>query len=219
MLYDGSTLPAAQGWFAFVPLPGTQSLNPGFVEVDTTQNLQAGFFRIEPLLSSSPGFRLDFDLRVVSEGHIKDDRAGLSLIAIDENKHGIELGFWSDQIFAQNLGFTHGEQMALDTTSALTSYSLIVLGDDYSLTANNAAGVKHLSGKTRFYNAPGLFGGDVPYKTAHALFIGDDTTSAAAKFDWHSMRVTSVPEPQPYLFGLVAAVFSILSLRARALPR
>jgi hypothetical protein len=193
VLYTGTALPASEGWFG--PLVTVPTLDPaGFVRLDTTASsaIQDGYGRLEPLLDSTPGFRLDFTAKLESETHSDTNRAGFSVIVTDQNKHGVEIGFWSDQVWAQKLGFTHDTFKTFNTT-ALTDYSLTIIGNTYKLSAG---GTTLLSGDTVFYDADGLpFAPDVPYRTPNILFFGDDTTSAAARFDLKSVSIVSVPEP------------------------
>jgi hypothetical protein len=216
VLYDGSSAPSSQGWSGPVLL--TPTLDPaGFVTLDTTpvSFVQDGFTRIEPLLKSSPGFRLDFTVRVDAESHVSDNRAGFSVIVTDGSKHGVEIGFWQQSIWAQQPGFLHDAQHeAAFDTGAMTPYSLTVLGGHYTLAAG---GKTLIAGDTVFYDAPGLLGGDFPYRTPHVLFFGDDTTSAAARFSLQRVVVTSVPEPSAALFS--AALLMLAGLWIQRRPR
>jgi hypothetical protein len=211
VLYTGSSTPASQGWFG--PLAGTQTLDPGgFVTLNTSASgpIQGGYGRIEPLLESSPGFRLDFTARVISEVHDRNDRAGFSLIVTDGAKHGIEIAFWEKQIWPQNVGFSHAasQEVAFDT-AAMTDYSLTVIGGHYQLNAN---GQKLFAGTTVFYDANGLvFAPDIPYRTPHVLFFGDDTTSASATFSLQSVTLTTVPEPG--ILAVLCAGLAVLTCR------
>jgi hypothetical protein len=99
-------------------------------------------------------------------------------------------------------------------TSAMTDYSLTVIGSHYELRAN---GNKLLDGGTVFYDAPGLLGSDFPYRTSHVLFFGDDTTSASAKFSLQSVELTTVPEPR--LLGLLCAGLALLAWTLRRSAR
>ncbi|MEO8629691.1 MAG: PEP-CTERM sorting domain-containing protein [Betaproteobacteria bacterium] len=195
VLYDGTTLPDGQGWTTFFT-GGTQTLDPaGFVAVNTTGNAlyQGGFGQQDALLNSATGFTLQFSSQVLQEAHsAANNRSGFSLIVTDQNAVGIEIGFWQDTVWAQNLGFTQGEMIAFDTTT-MTDYALTIVGDHYSLTAGDGAKAKTLSGSTRAYGAQP--GSPAIYDTAAALFFGDDTTSAAARFNLKSVSVIAVPEP------------------------
>jgi len=207
VLYTGSSTPGSQGWLG--PIAGAETVDPGgFVRLDTTASrfIQGGYGLIEPLLESSPGFRLDFTVRVDSEAHTRDDRAGFSVIVTDGAKHGIEIGFWPSLIWPQQLTFAHDptKQVGFDT-SAMTDYSLTVIGGHYQLSAG---GNELLAGNTVFYDAPGPLGSDFPYRTPHVLFFGDDTTSASAKFSLQSVELTAVPEPR--MFSLLCAGLALL---------
>jgi len=196
VLYDGAALPASEGWLSF-STGGPPTLGSGFVGLDTSSNpaIQGGYARLDQDLDSGTGFELSFAVQIVSEAHADNNRAGFSLIVMDDTRHGIELGFWQDHIWAQALGFTHAEDIAFDTTS-MTHYDLIVTGGSYRLIAGTGAAAITLSGATRFYDAPGLvFAPDFPYRTPNAIFLGDDTTSAAGSFDLASVSVQAVPEP------------------------
>jgi hypothetical protein len=212
VLYSGSSKPAAQGWLG--PFAGTETLDPGgFVTLDTPGALPAGYGRIEPLLESTPGFRLDFTAQLISETHGKPDRAGFSVIVTDGSKHGIEIGFWDGFVWPQMPGFFRDQSHTVPfDTATMTQYSLTVLGAHYQLVAG---GTQLLAGDTIFYDAPGFLGGDVPYRTAHALFFGDDTGSASAKFALQAIEITAVPEPRSALLLCSGMAMLVLALRPR----
>jgi hypothetical protein len=99
---------------------------------------------------------------------------------LSSDKRGIELGFWTDRIWAQEGGsgntlFTQAEYAPFDTQSARMPYALAVQGDIYMLSSN---GTPILSGKLRDYTAFN----DFPdfYKTPNLIFVGDDTRTASA---------------------------------------
>jgi hypothetical protein len=218
VLYDGSSLPMAQGWIAFVPVGG-ETQGGGYVNLNTGPSFQtqAGYGRGDPTLDSSAGFRLDFTAQLVSEDHGSNpDRAGFSVVVTDQAMHGIELAFWKDAIWAQDLNFVHGDEIAFDTT-AVTNYSLTVTGSRYSLVASNGASTELLSGDTVFYDADGLpfpFQ-NVPYRTASVLFFGDDTTSASASFNLAYVGLTPVPEAST----VTSMAFALAGLAALAWAR
>lgn len=138
-----------------------------------------------PSLSRATGYQLRFNLRVVSENHTNNDRAGFNVILLSEDLYGIEIAFWADEIWAQegNNGtpiFTHAEGIFYNTTNALTSYELTVISSTYLLAAN---GTPLLSGSLRQYTdwvPPSAFLPD-PYEQPNQLFLGDDTSSAGAE--------------------------------------
>jgi len=153
-------------------------------QVPNTQT--SGYAYVRPdqqTLDASAGFTIGFTAKVNSETHTSNDRAGFSVIALTNGATplGIELGFWTNQVFAQNVGFTHGENSAgFNPTSGLIAYQLHMSGSGYSLTAN---GKDILDGPLRDYTAfsggpPGNTG--FPYNQKNLLFFGDDTSEAGA---------------------------------------
>lgn len=204
ILYDGSlgTTPDQQGW-SFAQLPwgqATQSASGGATTIDTTQasGNQAGYTPVNPsALDRQTGYVVSVELRVLSENHDgTPDRAGFSLIVLSSDQRGIELGFWPGEVWAQNTGFTHGERAGYDTTQPGVRYDLTVQGDNYSLVANQQP---LLTGALRQYSTGLLID---PYQIPNLLFLGDDTTSAAAQVEIRRVAVGAVPEPNAT--GLVA---------------
>lgn len=227
VLYDATagTLPASQGWLAFITNGGSSSQNyvsGQGVRLVTDNAAQAGYFNKNPLtntfingghpvLTRSVGFSLSFDLLVTSEGHQNNNRAGFSVIALANDNRGIELGFWTNEIWAQNDApiFTHGEGIGFNTT-VKTNYLLTLLGNSYTL---QAAGNPILSGALRDYSTFGI-----PYTNSSFLFLGDDTTSAAADVTLGTVLLTaSVPEVSTWLMLVVAlgGVVGVLIWRKR----
>ncbi len=240
VLYNGTlgTTPATQGWqYLANPIAGntvTQSLGAGYVTLDTTSPItdQAGYFSANPvfpilahpnmpLLDRLMGFDIRFDIRVDSENHVAPpsgddngdglaDRAGFSVIAISDDLEGIELGFWSDRIWAQEDDqivpgdfFTQAEGVALDTTSALLRYDLRIHGSRYQLVRGGGV-APVLSGRLRNYTS---FSGTVdPYEVPSFLFFGDDTTRAEAAFDLARIEVRDLPSPADEADALVAEI-------------
>ncbi|HEU5102801.1 MAG TPA: hypothetical protein VFU22_27455 [Roseiflexaceae bacterium] len=175
----------------------TQSFVDGATTLDTMANQAdaAGYFanpRALPALDRQRGYALRFRVQLVEEYHAdsdKDadgvgDRAGFSVIALSSDTKGIEIGFWKDQVWAQEQGdaeppagtlFTRAESAAFDTSSALVDYTLVVRGDEYQLSGD---GGSILRGRLRDYTS---FEGPVnPYRTPNFIFLGDDTGSARA---------------------------------------
>jgi hypothetical protein len=98
---------------------------------------------------------------------------------------GVELGFWTNQIWAQDDGkklFTHAEGANFNTTSGLIPYELTILGDTYTLSAN---GKKILSNRLRNYSSFGW-----PYSVNNFLFLGDNTSSAGGLIRLASVQVS-----------------------------
>jgi hypothetical protein len=215
-LYDGSagTPPEAQGWLTYYSLgTSTKTTSGGKTTLDTgSSSTYAGFSNYFPAippnapvivnpsfpsLSRTNGFALNFTAKLNSESHSTNDRAGLDVILLANDHQGIELGFWSGEIWAQSgPTFTHAEGAAFNTTSALTNYALTIQGSNYSLLAN---GSPLLSGSIRDYSSFGT-----PYDVNNFLFIGDDTTSATASFDLS--QVSIVPEPMSVVLIAIGAL-------------
>jgi hypothetical protein len=224
-LYDPAvgTLPAAQPWLAYadnaVLTGGTagQSFVAGQgARLVTDAAVAAGYSNHNPLppslknasfptLDRAAGFRLSWTLQVAQESHLNANRAGFSVILLGSDRRGVELGFWANEVWAQadNPLFTHAEGAAFNTGPA-TNYELTILGNAYSLTAN---GAPLLSGPLRDYSANGI-----PYTLPNYLFLGDDTSSAAADVTLGQVTLTApVPEPGAWAlaaFGVVVARFA-----------
>jgi hypothetical protein len=201
VLYDaagGQTVSQYGGWIVN-PL-AFESFNAGTTLYNTTPvgNVgQGGFARLDLTLNRAAGVTLGFTAKVDSESHSgSGDRAGFSVIAITSDLMGIELGFWQDRIWAQSgPAFTKAEEGLYDTTEALTSYELVIVGNAYSLLAD---GTPIVAGALRNYSA---FGN--PYNIANFVFFGDDTTSAQASF--RTSRITlGASAPEPGTLGLLA---------------
>jgi hypothetical protein len=199
--------PGDQGWFLYLtnsPPNATQTYIPAQgTQLVTTNGAMAGYFNTNPITSTlvnplfptldrAIGFNISLDLLVSSETHSSNDRAGFSIIALASDHRGIELGFWNNQIWAQNDSplFTHGEGAAFDTTNR-TSYQLDILGNSYDLFAN---GNSILTGSLRDYSSFG-----VPYSLNNFLFLGDDTSSADADITLGRVALSAVPEPATWI--------------------
>jgi hypothetical protein len=224
LLYDASsgTLPGTQPWLFYAALgSATQtSLGTSGTRLTTDQAAQAGWSNTIPILNSfknpafpalisSDGFAIDWSMQMLSESHSSQNRAGTSIILLGSDNRGIELGFWTDQIWAQTSDplFTKGESTNFDTTSNSVDYRLLIFGDTYSLYADN---VSILTGQTRSYAAFG----SAPYTLSNYYFLGDNTTSAGASVDIGSIRlITSVPETG--WTGLIVAIVAIFAIVAK----
>lgn len=186
VLYDGQSggTPDQQG-FSFIAFGATsnQQFSDGLTVLDTMGDLneQAGYFSQESLmLDRQLGYKLQFVGQISAEEHDSPHRSGFSIIIVSEDLLGLELAFWEDEIWAQEGGtsdtlFRHAEGVSFDTTAALVSYELSVLGDSYTLSAG---GTTLLSGPLRDYTAFDGFP-DV-YETPGLLFLGDNTRRGAA---------------------------------------
>lgn len=183
VLFDAAqgTLPQQQGW-DYVALPGAAVLahTGSAARLDTggSAREQAGFATIAPaVLDRAAGFAVEFMARLIEENHAHPDRAGFSVIVLDQEARGIELGFWRDRVFAQADVplFTHAEDAALAWGDEASTFSLSFTGLEYSLFVD---GARVLRGPLRDYSA--FAGGFDVYETPNFLFLGDDTTSAGA---------------------------------------
>jgi hypothetical protein len=202
ILYDAALggTPDTQGKLALRASPdaiATQVFAEGCTILDSmaSQPDAAGYFadpRGIPALDRAAGYALRFTVQVIEEYHADSDknadgigdRAGFSVIVLSSDTKGIELGFWKDQIWAQEQGaaeppagtlFTHAESAPFDTTSRVIAYTLAVQGDQYELSSDGAT---ILRGRLRDYTT---FEGPVnPYRTPNFIFLGDDTGSARA---------------------------------------
>jgi hypothetical protein len=145
----------------------------------------AGFFSLRlarPKVDRRKGYTMRFRLAVRSERHARAERAGISVIVISDDLKGVELGFWSGEVWAQtdNPLFTHGEGAPFQTSGS-AEYALTLRGDRYELTAG---GRRVLEGPLKNYSSFGF-----PYNQPSFLFYGDDTSSAGASFELRGLRV------------------------------
>lgn len=226
VLYDASlgTLPGTQPWL-FYGAAGTATqslLGTSGTRLTTDLAAQAGWSNTIPILntfknanfptlSSADGFAIDWSMQMIAESHSSVNRAGTSMILLGSDNKGIEIGFWTDQIWAQTADplFTKGESTNFVTTASSVNYRLLIKDSSYYLFANDA---KILSGQTRSYAAFG----SAPYTLSNYFFIGDNTTSASATVDIGSIRlITSVPETGITSLIIAAAASVIVLARQR----
>jgi hypothetical protein len=212
-LFDDSlgTLPGDQPYLFYAPAGvGTQTLVPAGVQLSTSTVEQAGysnFLQSPPALDRSTGFNLDFELQILSETHTNPNRAGFSIILLSSDLLGIEIAFWDNEIWAQAAPpdpiFTHAEGVIFDTASGETAYSLQILNSGYSLVANSNL---ILSGSLRDYSS-----GPFVYSIPDYLFIGDNTTSAAADIalgtvQLHTLTGVPIPAAAPMFIAALLGV-------------
>ena len=193
LLYDGALgLPATQGWSYFAT-GGTQTLTGGGAQLDTSaaNNIQGGYSLTSPtVLNHTNGFTLAFSARVIAEAHANNNRAGFSVILLSDDKHGIELAFWTNNIFAQSDSplFTHAEETNFNTAAVFVDYALTLHATNYVLQAN---GTPILTGPIRDYTAfPGF---PNVYLNPNFIFLGDDTTSAGGAFNLKKVVLVTAP--------------------------
>jgi hypothetical protein len=231
-LYKGSgtQTPQSQGWlYEFAP-GVTPVSSGGATTFDTTSSssIEGGYSNDNlsgtpvnaafPSLNPIPGFSVGFDVQINSESHSSNDRAGFDVIVLGSDMKGVELGFWANDVWAQQYtasAFTHDPSEDADTQggSAFTStfttegasnhYQLTITGTNYSLTDDGAT---ILTGQTHDYTGSAM----LPYTLANYVFIGDDTTEANASETFSTLSV-AVPEP--------AAVSGLLALGLAGLAR
>jgi len=205
-LYEGALnrLPSQEGWvYGAYPGGAVQTLGADAVRLDTSiaAEEQAGYARTTPIaLDREAGFTILFTVRVERESHGSADRAGFSVIVLGHDQRGIELGFWTNAVFAQaDLPlFTHAEEALCDTASAFVDYALTLGRDRYEL---RAGGQRLLEGPVRDYTA--FSGSPSPYETLDFVFLGDDTTSACGVVSIRRVVVVPAPVLQIRADGLV----------------
>jgi hypothetical protein len=196
-LYDGALggTPDTQGFLYLTdPSPPQSSASQSFANGATTltsltDSDKAGYFAkaaLMPQLNRANGYSVRFKAQVLDETHANAKRAGFSVIVLSSDLKGIELGFWKNEIWAQSgPQFTHAEGAAFNTTAALTTYDLTIVGDSYSLSS----GAIILSGALRDYSSAGW-----PYTIPNFVFLGDDTTSAGGQVRLAQVAIeTSIP--------------------------
>jgi hypothetical protein len=184
--------PNQQGWtYLKTPYPtapsATATSNGTVLNSGNSRNY-AGYFLQAPFkLDRNAGYTLGFTVKINSESHSSDNRAGFSIIAVSDKLPGetqpfaLELGFWTNRIWAYNANATRGEGVAFNTQAGLQSYMLSIQGNQYKLFAKGVAS-PILQGQLRQYTQytppPGF---PNPYKTPNLIFMGDNTTSATAE--------------------------------------
>ena len=228
-LYDGMNLPEdnnpqwlAPGAILSTGMPTSVSSTPVLggvgVQVDSNENgaEYSGYSNYNPVTSSfingnfqtldnNAGYSVFFNVALDTTNDFFDDsdhRAVFSVTVIGNGNQGIEIGFDSNQIFAQNSNFTQSEAQAF-TTNSSTNYQLAILGNNYELLADTNTGsgfASVLNGSLRTYDFnPSMsdppLGAFNPYKTPGFLFFGDNTGQAYGTFTLGkiSLATTSVP--------------------------
>lgn len=197
ILYDAQpgTLPTAQGW-SFAALPGTarQTHTGSATRLDTRLPWTevAGYaLQPNPPLDRHTGFNLFLRFHLLEAQSTRPERAGFSVIVLDTERRGIELGFGAGEVFAQHDQplFTRGESADFPFLSGPVEAVLSIRGDRYTLFLHRRPA---LSGPLRDYTA--FQGFPDVYETPNFLFVGDNTTSAAALVDL--MHVAQVRPPR-----------------------
>jgi len=214
VLYRGDrrTPPQEQDWWYLTdPLNSrvVQTTEAGSVVLDTMARREdkGGYFTEDPVsgalfrhprlpvLDRQVGFTVLFDVAIRAEAHVREDRAGFSLLVVCDDLSAIELGFWEGRVWAQRddgrplFQGSRGEGRAYQGTRSLARYALQIAGARYTLYANGSA---LLEGPLRDYAAFGRF----PYTVPNFLFLGDNTTSARALLQLAYVAVTVHDPPE-----------------------
>ncbi|MCP4379762.1 MAG: PEP-CTERM sorting domain-containing protein [bacterium] len=212
-------------------IAATQSWSANLTTLDTTgdSSESAGYFNYDSFLLLTPkvalpldrtgdGYTLRFFAQVVSEAHSNANRAGFSVIALSDDKQGIELGFWSGSVWAQDdtpSAFVQAESASFDTTAKVVKYDLAIKGAAYTLYGDGTA---LLNGSLRDYSA--VVPNNLTYHAYHQadfVFLGDNTSSAAAEILLGNVEVldAAVPEPASAMI-LLAGLATALARRRRS---
>ncbi len=205
ILYDAGrgTLPESQGWsYGVVAITTPVELfTNNSVLLDTTASsfTHAGWFETPgPVLNRTNGFSIVLNALLNAEAHASASRAGFSVIVLGADTNGVELGFWTNTIFAQSdlPLFTHAEDATFPTASAFVNYAVTISATNYVLWADGAS---ILSGPLRNYSAFGP-----PYNQANFIFFGDDTGSAAGSFAVREVALILPPRLAMPVPGIVS---------------
>jgi hypothetical protein len=206
-IYDGSLttkqIPSQQGWLYNAtanPSPPSITATGNGISFDTgSSSNYAGLFKRSPvLLDRNVGYTISFSLKLNSATQTHDPTNRVSLIVMsnllpgETQPYGIELSFWDNSIWAQDVGFIPSEGIAFNTAAAVRSYVLKIQGNQYQLLTSNLA-PPIMQGSLRQY--PGFILPAAyqlnPYTTPNLVFIGDNTPAASS-----NMTITRVSASQ-----------------------
>ncbi|WP_129671964.1 hypothetical protein [Candidatus Chloroploca sp. Khr17] len=215
ILYDGTRegeKPDDQGFFSYQaltrqpPLATDTLYEAGGTTMRSLTQLAdyAGYigFLAEPqILTRTVGYTLTMTVELLAETHASLDRAGFSLLILDNESWGVELAFWEDQIWTQNDGmrdpgplFTRGETVAFTPTLRPFTYTLVVQGDHYRLIVDATT---ILTGSLRRYEP--VLSIENPlrliYYQSNLIFLGDNTSAAGANARLHSVALDNALLP------------------------
>lgn len=177
-------------------------------------------------MTAATGYTVRFDIAVTQEAHNADNqRAGFSVILISGNLKGIELGFWTDRLFAYEGGtgpslFTPAEFASRDNT-ALTRFEYTVLGNDYAVFINQHYASPILTGVLRDYTAFNAAGAGLPfnpYAVNDFMFLGDNTSRGQSVTEISYIAITAGAIPSPGATALAALAGVVLMTGRRRKP-
>lgn len=231
-LYDSSlaSLPSDQPWLTSFSTSGSSITNssPG-VNLQSSTSEKAGFSNYPaiplgyknanfPLLDSTTGFTLSFTAQINSEQHLNSNRSGFSVILLDKNSKGVELGFWENAIWSQSANpvfQAKDEQLIFDTKSSLLSYQLTFMDNNFFLSENETL---LLTGALKDYTSfsGGPFGTAIPYSLPNYLFLGNNSSSASVDLTLQDVSLSDTPlfVPIPPSIGfMLLGLFSLFRLR------
>ena len=173
-----------------------------------------------PSFDRLAGFSLSFRFSMNSENHTGNaNRAGFSVTLLDSEHKGIEIGFQSDLIFAQNDDSGGAANMFTASTNAserksvtgldtFSNWNLAINANGYSLTRE---GAEVIHGSLRDYSAYSGIGQEA-YRTTNFLFVGDNTTSAGATTTLQYLAIGPAPVPEPSAYMMLLAGLGCISL-------
>jgi len=197
---DAATLPTGQGWsFLAIPALAQETRVAGGAQLDTwaLDGISAGWSRLSPvMLDRERGFLLSLELELLDEAHVSPNRAGFSLVVLGSDRKGIEIGFWTNRVWAQSdfPMFTQAEGAEVAVAGGRRRIGLTMTGDDYTAWIDDAV---VLRGPVRDYTP---FVGPIdPYETPNFIFVGDNTGSARARVRLHRVQLSLAPEALPEL--------------------
>ncbi|MBD2742976.1 hypothetical protein [Coleofasciculus sp. FACHB-1120] len=207
-LYDGVSEPNEtldqQGWQYLEdavksPAPTATPTSEGTLLDTGNRKNKAGYFKVSPvLLDRSSGYAISFSVKISSETHTNDNRAGFSLIVMSDSvagetqPYGLELGFWKNGVWAQNVGFTQGEKVTFNVQKTMNNYVLYVKDNQYQLFINGST-FPILQGELRQYTGfTPPAGYSNPYETSNLIFLGDNTVYAKANVTIKSVSASPV---------------------------
>ncbi|MEC4984966.1 MAG: hypothetical protein SAJ37_00525 [Oscillatoria sp. PMC 1068.18] len=219
-LYNGSlgTAPGSQGEL----VPGAvksdgsitfinQTLVTGGVKVDTDANNAeySGYSNYSPLtesfvnasfptLDDNVGYSVFFNASLDATTSDDDDRTAFNVLVVGASNKAIQISFEDGLIFAQENGFTRGENTLFDTASN-TNYEIRVRNGNYTLFAGS---LQILNGALRQYSFdpatsdPPIFNPFTGnylnfYEIPNFISFGDDTGQEDGVFTFRSASVTT----------------------------